>query len=215
MRSHRLEVADVFNAHQEQFLQRWAPVLSRQQHKALRDIGLCRTAALGAHLQQCDACSYQTVSYLSCRNRHCPKCQSTARDRWLSRQAASLLPVAYSHVVFTLPQQLAPLALRNQRLLYDLLFRAASETLLAIAAISVHASECSLYSIPGARTCVTILTCIAWFPPVGSPLIIPAGSTADPASSCRCAYSAASSGARCWPCSSRLIRKENSVASAP
>ena len=131
MRPHRLEVADVFHAHQKEFLQRWGPVVSRQQRKALRDIGLCRTAALGAHLQQCDACSYQAVSYLSCRNRHCPKCQSTARDRWLSRQAASLLPVAYSHVVFTLPEQLAPLALRNQRLLYDLLFRAASETLLA------------------------------------------------------------------------------------
>ena len=138
MRSHRLEVADVLHAHQQEFLQRWGPVVSRQQHKALRDIGLCRTAALGAHLQQCDACSYQDVSYLSCRNRHCPKCQSTARDRWLSRQAASLLPVAYSHVVFTLPEQLAPLALRNQRLLYDLLFRAASETLLQIAADPRH-----------------------------------------------------------------------------
>src|SRR5271157_5911006 len=138
MRPHRLEVADVLHAHQQEFLQRWGPVVSRQQRKALRDIGLCRTAVLGAHLQQCDACSYQTVSYLSCRNRHCPKCQSTARDRWLTRQAASLLPVAYSHVVFTLPEQLAPLALRNQRLLYDLLFRAASETLLQIAADPHH-----------------------------------------------------------------------------
>ncbi len=138
MRPHRLEVADVLHAHQQAFLQRWGPVVSRQQHKALRDLGLCRTAALGAHLQRCDACSYQDISYLSCRNRHCPKCQSTARDRWLSRQAASLLPVAYSHVVFTLPQQLAPLALRNQRLLYDLLFRAASEALLAIAADPRH-----------------------------------------------------------------------------
>ena len=138
MRPHRLEVADVFHAHQQEFLERWGPVVSHQQHKALRDIGLCRTAALGAHLQRCDACPYQDISYLSCRNRHCPKCQSTARDRWLSQQAASLLPVAYSHVVFTLPQQLAPLALRNQRLLYDLLFRAASETLLAIAAEPRH-----------------------------------------------------------------------------
>src|SRR5208337_1200514 len=138
MRSHRLEVADVLHAHQQEFLQRWGHIVSRQQHKALRDIGLCRTAALGAHLQRCDACSYQDISYLSCRNRHCPKCQSTARDRWLSRQAASLLPVAYSHVVFTLPEQLAPLALRNQRLLYDLLFRAASETLLQIAADPHH-----------------------------------------------------------------------------
>ena len=92
MRPHRLEVADVFHAHQQEFLERWGPVVSRQQHKALRDIGLCRTAALGAHLQRCDACSYQDVSYLSCRNRHCPKCQSTARDRWLCRQARQ--PVA-------------------------------------------------------------------------------------------------------------------------
>ena len=138
MRSHRLEVADVFHAHQKQFLQPWGPVISRQQHKALRDIGLCRTATLGAHLQQCDTCSYQNVSYLSCRNRHCPKCQSTARHRRLAKQAASLLPVAYSHLLFTLPQQLAPLALRNQRLLYDLRFRAASETLLQIAADPRH-----------------------------------------------------------------------------
>ncbi len=138
MRSHRLEVADVFRAHQQQFLQRWGDVLSRQQRKALRDIGVCRTAALGAHLEQCDHCSYQTVAYDSCRNRHCPKCQATARARWLQREAASLLPVPYSHVVFTLPQQLAPLALRNQRRFYNLLFRAASETLLEIAADPHH-----------------------------------------------------------------------------
>lgn len=134
MRRHRLEVADVLHAHQQEFLARWGHVLSRQQRKAMRDIGLCRTAALGGHLQQCAHCSHQTISYLSCRNRHCPKCQSTARDRWLQKQAASLLPVPYSHVVFTLPEQLRPLALRNQRLLYRLLFRAVSETLLSLAA---------------------------------------------------------------------------------
>jgi hypothetical protein len=138
MREHRLEVADVLHAHQQQFLQRWGQVVSRHQRKALRDIGLCRTAALGGHLEQCDNCSYQKVAYDSCRNRHCPKCQSTARDRWLQKQASSLLPVPYSHVVFTLPEQLAPLALRNQRLLYDLLFRAASEALLEIAADPRH-----------------------------------------------------------------------------
>jgi hypothetical protein len=104
----------------------------------LRDIGLCRTAALGTHLERCDRCSYETVAYDSCRNRHCPKCQSSARDRWLLKQAASLLPVPYAHVVFTAPEQLAPLALRNQRLFYRLLFRAVSETLLQIAADSHH-----------------------------------------------------------------------------
>ncbi len=134
MREHRLEVADVFHAHQHEFLARWGGVISRQQRKVLRDIGLCRTAALGGHLQRCDRCAYETVAYASCRNRHCPKCQSTARDRWLERQASSLLPVPYSHVVFTLPEQLARVALRNQRVIYNLLFRAVSETLTEIAA---------------------------------------------------------------------------------
>src|ERR1700754_198841 len=138
MTGHRLEVADVFHAHQNQFLQRWGHALSDQQRKVLRDIGQCRTAALGTHLERCDRCSYETVAYDSCRNRHCPKCQSSARDRWLLKQAASLLPVPYAHVVFTVPEQLAPLALRNQRLFYNLLFRAASETLLEIAAAPRH-----------------------------------------------------------------------------
>src|SRR6202522_2423638 len=140
MREHRLEVADVFHAHQNEFLQRWSHVLSDRQRKVLRDIGRCRTAALGAHLERCDRCSYETVAYDSCRNRHCPKCQSSARDRWLMKQASSLLPVPYAHVVFTVPEQLAPLALRNQRLFYNLLFRAASETLLEIAADPRHLS---------------------------------------------------------------------------
>jgi hypothetical protein len=134
MSEHRLEVADVFHAHQQDFLQRWGHVVSPQQRKVLRDIGLCRTAALGSHLERCDRCNYETVAYDSCRDRHCPKCQSTARDRWLLKQASSLLPVPYAHVVFTLPEQLAPLALRNQHLFYTLLFRAATETLLEIAA---------------------------------------------------------------------------------
>jgi hypothetical protein len=138
MTGHRLEVADVFHAHQNQFLQRWGHVVSDQQRKVLRDIGRCRTAALGTHLERCDRCSYETVAYDSCRNRHCPKCQSSARDRWLLKQASSLLPVPYAHVVFTVPEQLAPLALRNQRLFYNLLFRAASETLLEIAADPRH-----------------------------------------------------------------------------
>jgi hypothetical protein len=138
MTEHRLEVADVFHAHQGEFFQRWGHTVSDQQRKVVRDIGLCRTAALGSHIERCDRCSYETIAYDSCRNRHCPKCQSTARDRWLIKQAASLLPVPYAHVVFTVPEQLAPLALRNQRVFYTLLFRAASETLLQIAADPRH-----------------------------------------------------------------------------
>jgi len=133
MTGHRLEVADVFRGFQEQFFQRWGYALSDQQRKVLRDIGLCRTAALGTHLERCDRCSYETLAYDSCRNRHCPKCQSSARDRWLLKQAASLLPVPYVHAVFTVPEQLAPIALRNHKLFYSMLFRAASETLLEIA----------------------------------------------------------------------------------
>ena len=138
MTEHRLEVADVLHAYQHEFLQRWGHVLSDQRRKVLRDIGLCRTAALGTHLERCDRCSYETVAYDSCRNRHCPKCQSSARDRWLLKQAASLLPAPYAHVVFTVPEQLAPLALRNQRAFYSMLFRAASQTLLEIAADPRH-----------------------------------------------------------------------------
>ena len=190
MTGHRLEVADVFHAHQNQFLQRWGHVVSDQQRKVLRDIGRCRTAALGTHLERCDRCNYETVAYDSCRNRHCPKCQSSARDRWLMKQASSLLPVPYAHLVFTVPEQLAPLALRNQRLFYNLLFRAASETLLEIAADPRHL---------GAR--IGVLA--DWRP------IAPAGFDQGATSSCRCECSAACSAASCSPSSSRAIAATN------
>jgi hypothetical protein len=134
VREHRLEVADVFREQQGAFLKRWGHTLSPQQRKALRDIGACRTAALGGHIEQCDDCPHEVIAYNSCRNRHCPKCQSTSRDRWLAERAKELLPVPYCHVIFTIPEPLKPLALQNQRLVYGLLFRAVSQTLLEIAA---------------------------------------------------------------------------------
>lgn len=134
MREHRLEVADVFRQHEQEFLRQWGHTLNAPQRRALRDICACRTAALGAHLEQCDHCAHQSIAYNSCRNRHCPKCQSTARDKWLAARSAELLPVPYSHVIFPLPQELSTLALQNQRLVYGILFRAVSETLLTIAA---------------------------------------------------------------------------------
>jgi len=134
VREHRLEVADVFRQYGGAFLKRWGHTVSSQQRKALRDIGVCRTATLGGHLEQCDHCSHQAIAYNSCRNRHCPKCQSTARDQWLAARAKELLPVSYCHVVFTIPALLAPLALQNPRLVYGLLFRAVSQTMIAIAA---------------------------------------------------------------------------------
>jgi Transposase zinc-binding domain/Putative transposase len=131
---HRLEVADVFRQHGQEFLERWGDVLSRQQRKAFRDISACRTAALGTHLEQCDHCAHQVVAYQSCRNRHCPKCHSRTRDEWLAQRAQEILPVPYCHVVFTLPRELAPLALQNPRVLYGIMFRAVAESLLEMAA---------------------------------------------------------------------------------
>jgi hypothetical protein len=131
---HRPEVADVFRQHGQEFLERWGHALSWQQIKALREIGACQTWRLGAHVRQCDSCGEQVTAFNSCRNRHCPRCQSTARDKWLERTAKELLPVPYSHVVFTLPKQLAPIALQNPAVIYGILFRAVSETLVTMAA---------------------------------------------------------------------------------
>jgi hypothetical protein len=133
-----LELADIFRIHGPAYLEAFGPALSAGQKKALRDIAICRTAALGGQVEQCDRCGHRTIAYCSCRNRHCPKCQSAARAAWLEQRAAELLPVEYFHVVFTLPQIIAPLALHNQRVVYGMLFRAAAETLLQIAADPQH-----------------------------------------------------------------------------
>jgi hypothetical protein len=133
--SRRLEVADIFRQHRQEFLDRWGHTLSRQQRRALRDIVACRTAELGVHhVEQCDRCPNQKVVYNSCRNRHCPKCHSRARDDWLAERAKDLLPVRYCHVVFTIPHEIAPLALQNPRALYSILFRAAAQALTELAA---------------------------------------------------------------------------------
>jgi len=132
------EVADVVRRYGAHFLARQGASLSWQQRKAIHDIECCRTAALGGHKQECDSCSHETISYNSCRNRHCPKCQGTTRLKWTQQRLDELLPVSYFHAVFTLPQILSGLALQNKHVMYDLLFRAASETLLEVAANSKH-----------------------------------------------------------------------------
>jgi hypothetical protein len=104
----------------------------------MRAIVQCRTAALGGHVQECDRCAHRVVSYNSCRNRHCPKCQSLAKAKWLEARQEELLEVTYYHVVFTLPDSVAQLALQNARVIYNLLFRSVSETLLKIAADPKH-----------------------------------------------------------------------------
>jgi hypothetical protein len=133
-----LEVADIVRTYGTAFVKqhrRWLTVLHL---KVLRAIVACRTAALGGHIEQCDSCGQRAISYNSCLNRHCPKCQGAARQAWLAKRSAELLPVPYYHVVFTLPHVLAPLALQNKALVYGLLFRAAAETLLQIAADPKH-----------------------------------------------------------------------------
>jgi Putative transposase/Transposase zinc-binding domain len=130
----KLEVADVFRSLDPAFVS----ALPAAQRRVVQDIVACRTAALGGHVEQCDQCGYCQIAYDSCRNRHCPKCQAAARAEWMEARAEELLPVPYFHVVFTLPEQLSPLALQNKRIIYNLLFKAASETLLEIAADPQH-----------------------------------------------------------------------------
>ncbi len=128
------EVADVIQRYGEAFLHKHGGHLSGVQKQALRDLGRCRTAELGGHVDECLDCGYLRIAYNSCRNRHCPKCQALARARWLDKQAEHLLPIEYFHVVFTLPREVADLALANPAVLYDLLFQAASATLRDVAA---------------------------------------------------------------------------------
>lgn len=131
-----IEVADVFRRHGPAYRQ--AHALSPGQRRVMRAIEQCRTAALGGHVEQCDGCGHQRIAYNSCANRHCPKCQSLARALWLERRHADLLPVEYFHVVFTVPEPIAALALQNQKVVYAILFHAAADTLRTIAADPQH-----------------------------------------------------------------------------
>jgi len=129
-----LEVADVFRRFGPAYRQTHAEVLSRAQRRVMSAIELCRTAALGGHVERCDQCAHQRISFNSCRNRHCPKCQSLARAQWLEERQAELLPTPYFHVVFTVPDEIAAIALQNKKVLYNILFQASAETLRVIAA---------------------------------------------------------------------------------
>jgi hypothetical protein len=128
------EVADLIRTAGAAFIERNRKWISWKHVKVLLAIARCRTAALGGHLDECTRCGHRAaISYNSCRNRHCPKCQTAARERWIAARRRELLPTRYVHVVFTLPQRLAPLALQNKKVIYDLLFRASAETLLEVA----------------------------------------------------------------------------------
>ena len=128
------EVADIVRRHGERFLDTHRAWVTGPHRRVLRAIAQCRTAALGGHRDRCERCAQPALSYNSCRDRHCPKCLTAARNAWVTAREQELLPVGYVHIVFTIPEPLARLALVNKRVVYDLLFRAAAETLLQVAA---------------------------------------------------------------------------------
>jgi hypothetical protein len=138
MKPPTLEVADIIRSAGDSFIERTQSHLGWQQLKVLRAIKHCRTAALGGHLDQCSRCGHRAISFFSCRNRHCPKCQTNARNQWLAARSDELLGVSYFHVVFTLPQELSALALQNKRAIYDLLFQVSAATLNEVAADPKH-----------------------------------------------------------------------------
>jgi len=129
-----LEVADIFRQVGPAYRATHHGALSYQQLRVMRAIEVCRTAALGGHAEECDRCGHVRISYASCRNRHCPKCQSLAKQRWLEDRQRDLLPVEYFHVVFSLPAQIAAVAYQNKQVVYGILFRAVAETVRTIAA---------------------------------------------------------------------------------
>src|SRR4029077_2071191 len=133
-----LEVADIFRGHGPAWRDANRGHLSLGQLKVMSAIERCRTAALGGHVARCEACDHTRIAYNSCRNRHCPKCQGAAAKAWLADREGELLPVAYYHVVFTLPAPIADIAYQNKAEIYAILFKATAETLLTIAADPKH-----------------------------------------------------------------------------
>src|SRR3972149_3409041 len=131
-----LEVADIFRQNGPAY--RESHRLPRNDRRVMRAIEVCRTSVLGGHRDKCDNCGHLEVSYNSCRNRHCPKCQTLRKERWIEARSEDLLPIQYFHVVFTIPAELNPLVAMNRKVMYDLLFRSVSETLMELANNQKH-----------------------------------------------------------------------------
>ena len=132
------DVADIIRKSGRRCIDHFEKFLTWPQVKVLNAIERCRTAAMGGHRDQCERCGHQAISYNSCRNRHCPKCQTNARDKWLAARKQELLPVDYYHLVFSVPHTLVPLIWQNKKVLFKLLFEASAETLLEVAADPKH-----------------------------------------------------------------------------
>lgn len=144
----QLEVGDVIRAHGQEYLDATGSSVTLAQERVLRDLAACRTAALGGHLEVCTDCGHERPAYDSCRNRHCPKCQASNRRKWYEAREGDLLPVEYFHVVFTVPQAIARVALQNKRVVYQILFRSSADTLRQIAADPKHlGAEIGLLSV--------------------------------------------------------------------
>jgi len=127
--SSSLSVADIFRRHGSAYRIRYGSQMAMAQKRAMRAIEVCRTAALGGHIERCDHCGHERIHYNSCRNRHCPQCQGLDKARWCQARQQELLATPYFHLVFTLPEALRPWAWAHQKPVYDLLFQAASQTL--------------------------------------------------------------------------------------
>jgi hypothetical protein len=164
------ELAEVFRQYGESY--RRTHRVSACEQKVIRAVSICRTQDLGGRLDRCDTCGFERPAYNSCRNRHCPKCQSLAKAKWLEKQTSELLPVGYFHLVFTLPHQLNPLILAHKKTLLALLFKAVSETVLECA----ERWASSQYFTPGTKPSKIIFICIVWCPPALCLWITPAGS---------------------------------------
>jgi hypothetical protein len=187
MRREGLEVADVFRRFGPAFREQHGASLSGARRRAMIAIENCRTAALGGHVERCGACGHQRIAYDSCRNRNCPKCQGLARVQWIADRQAELLDVPYFHVVFTVPAEIEVIAFQNQTVVYDILFRAASETLRTIAADPEHlgAEIGFLGVLHMGKTYYTTCIFIFSFQAVASHPMEKAGSPADQGSSFR------------------------------
>ena len=185
-----LEVADIFRASGVAYRARHAGHLSLGQLRVMSAIEACRTSSLGGHVRRCEDCAHVDIAYNSCRNRHCPKCQANAAYAWLEARRAELLPVAYYHVVFTLPAPIADIAYCNKAIVYDALFKAASETLIKIGADRKHLGAklgvtMVLHTWGSALTHHPHVHCIV--PDGGCRAMAHAGFHVAPASSCPCA----------------------------
>ena len=199
----KLEVADIFRRYGERrYREKHDASMSTAQRRVMTAIEVCRTAALGGQIEQCDQCGHQRICYRSCRNRHCPKCQSLARAEWIQHRQAELLECEYFHVVFTVPEEIAAIAYQNKEVVYSILFRATAETLRAIAADAKHlGAEIGFFAV--------LHTWGVEFAVPSAPALrrsrwralhptAPAGSLVNLASFCPCAYCHACSAACFW-----------------